>query len=77
MQLRFLRQTRASPRGLPQKFVRPVCDFWRQLRERQVDTVATKYTARFCEQNYIPHRPVQPFNSKIGFRKYRGIGYGG
>ena len=43
----------------------------------QVKTVASEQTACFLGQSYIPHRPVQPFNSKLGFRKYRGIAYGG
>ncbi len=43
----------------------------------QIETLASEQTARFRGHSYIPHRPVQPFNSKIGFRKYRGIGYGG
>ncbi len=42
----------------------------------QVETVAAEHTARFRGQNYIPHRPVKPFNSKLGLRKYRGIAYG-
>ena len=45
-------------------------------KNNQVETVATKHTARFLGQSYIPHRPVQPFNSKLGLRKYRGIAYG-
>ncbi|MDJ0904255.1 MAG: DUF4278 domain-containing protein [Xenococcus sp. MO_188.B8] len=46
-------------------------------KNNQVETVATEHTARFLGQSYIPHRPVQPFNSKLGLRKYRGIAYGG
>ena len=45
-------------------------------KNNQVNTVATEHTARFLGQSYIPHRPVQPFNSKLGLRKYRGITYG-
>ena len=45
-------------------------------KNNQVETVATKDKARFLGQSYIPHRPVQPFNSKLGLRKYRGIAYG-
>ena len=46
-------------------------------KNNQVETVETEHKARFLGQSYIPHRPVQPFNSKLGLRKYRGIAYGG
>ena len=42
----------------------------------QIETVASEHTAHFLGQSYIPHRPVQPFKSKLGVRKYRGIAYG-
>ncbi|MGK7898520.1 MAG: DUF4278 domain-containing protein [Xenococcus sp. (in: cyanobacteria)] len=45
--------------------------------DNQIRTAATEHTAKFLGQTYIPHRPIQPFNSKLGLRKYRGIAYGG
>ncbi len=44
--------------------------------DNQIETVASEHTARFLGQSYLTHRPVQPFNSKLGLRKYRGIAYG-
>ncbi|ELS04886.1 hypothetical protein Xen7305DRAFT_00046220 [Xenococcus sp. PCC 7305] len=44
--------------------------------DNQVETVATTHTAHFLGQIYTPRRPVQPFQSKLGLRKYRGISYG-
>ena len=43
---------------------------------QQIETTASEHTAQFLGQSYIPHRPVQPFKSQLGFRKYRGIAYG-
>ncbi len=45
-------------------------------KNHQVETTTSEHTARFLGQSYIPHHPVQPFNSKLGLRKYRGIAYG-
>ena len=42
----------------------------------QIETTASEHTAHFLGQSYIPHRPVQPFKSQLGLRKYRGIAYG-
>lgn len=44
--------------------------------ENRIKPTASEHTARFLGQSYIPHRPVQPCNSKLGLRKYRGISYG-
>ena len=44
--------------------------------DNQIETVASEHTAHFLGQSYTPRRPVQPFNSKLGLRKYRGIAYG-
>ena len=44
--------------------------------KNQIETTASEHKAHFLGQSYIPHRPVQPFNSKLGLRKYRGIAYG-
>ncbi len=42
----------------------------------QVETIPSEHTARFLGQSYLTRRPVQPFKSKLGLRKYRGIAYG-
>ena len=44
--------------------------------DNQIKTIPTEHTARFLGQSYTPHRPVQPFKSQLGDRKYRGIAYG-
>ncbi len=44
--------------------------------DHQIQTIPTEHTARFLGQSYTPRRPVQPFKSQIGLRKYRGIAYG-
>lgn len=45
--------------------------------DNQVEAIPTGYTARFRGQTYVPNRPAQPFKSKLGLRKYRGVSYGG
>ncbi len=44
--------------------------------DKRIKTNTAEHKARFLGQSYTPYLPVQPFNSKLGLRKYRGIAYG-
>ena len=45
--------------------------------DNQIEPIPSEHTARFRGQTYVPNRPVRPFKSQLGLRKYRGVTYGG